>query len=399
MNGYYHLWNSFLPDLKRNAKSLYGTRGILIGSRASNNGLALHWDGGWVGNQWTPGTAWMAHWYYDHFQYTGDKKFLRETAIPWMKETALFYEDFLAGTEDASGKFVFRPSFSAENGSGDNTSQDIEIVHELLTNLIAGCEILGIEKEHIGKWKTMLSKLPPLLINEQGQLKEWSNPTQGEKNDHRHLMHLYGAFESGQFSEESDPKLWAAAKIALENRNKASREDATHGFMHTGLSAVGLGMGDSAYARIEELAKRRSIYPSFVAAHFGGPRVLCDDGNGATPEIVNRMFIQSKMGRLTLLPAVPTQLPKGALNGTLARGAIHVQKLSWDMNMGTCTAVLSSKTAQNLDLLLGRDLKVSAISVDGKAQKVVAMGVQKWGAKISLPAGKAVTIAVKFSAS
>ena len=203
------------PTSSATRKALYGCRGILTGSRASNNGLALHWDGGWPGNLWTPGAPWIAHWYYDYYQYTGDKTFLRDRAIPWMEQCALFYEDFLKGTEDATGHYTFRPSFSAENGWGDNASQDIEIAHELLTNLIAGCETLGIKQDEVTRWKAMLAKLPPLLINDQGQLKEWSNPTQGEKNNHRHLMHLYGAFESGQFSEEADPKLFAAARVAL----------------------------------------------------------------------------------------------------------------------------------------------------------------------------------------
>lgn len=40
------------------------------------------------------------------------------------------------------------------------------------------------------RWQALLAKLPPLLVNGQGQLKEWANPNQGEKNNHRHLMHL-----------------------------------------------------------------------------------------------------------------------------------------------------------------------------------------------------------------
>lgn len=152
MDGYFHLWDSYLPDFQRNAHDLYGCRGILMGSRASNNGLALHWDNDWPGNLWTPGAPWIAHWYYDHYQYTGDKAFLRDRALPWMEQCALFYEDFLKGTEDAGGHVTFRPSFSAENGWGDNASQDIEIAHELLTNLIAACETLHVNPAGVTRW-------------------------------------------------------------------------------------------------------------------------------------------------------------------------------------------------------------------------------------------------------
>lgn len=395
MNGYFHLWNSFLPDFRRNAKNLYGCRGILTGTRASNNGLHLHF-GGWPGNLWTPGAAWMAHWYYDYYQYTGDRRFLRDIAIPFMKETALFWEDFLRGTEDAGGHYTFRPSFSAENGPGDNASQDLEITHELLTHLIAGCETLGLEPDGVTRWKALLAKMPPLLINGEGQLKEWSNPKQGEHNDHRHLMHLYGAFESRQFNEEADPKLFDAARLALMNRVNASQEDATHGHMHMALAATHLGLGDVAFARLELMAKHRSIYPNLVDGHFGGPDVLCDDGNGATPEIVDRMLVQSEPGRLMLLPAVPAALPRGTLNGTRARGAIGVDCIRWDMNGGTLTAVLTSDMAQTLDVVLPRGMAVERLAADGKALPIIEQGVRKQGCKLSLSPGQAVTLEAKF---
>ena len=392
MSGYFHLWDSYLPDFRRNAHNLYGCRGILAGSRASNNGLALHYDRGWPGNLWTPGSSWIAHWYYDHYRYTGDREFLRARAIPYMKECALFWEDFLRGTEDTSGHYTFRPSYSAENGWGDNASQDIEITHELLTNLVVGCETLGIEQPGVLRWKAMLAKLPPLLIDGEGQLKEWSNPTQGEKNDHRHLMHLYDAFESERFSQEDDPELFAAAVVALNNRIAASEEDATHGFMHTALAAAGLGMGDVAFARVEKLAKLRSIYPSMIDAHFGGPRVLCDDGNGATPEIVNRMVVQSKIGRLSLLPALPGALSRGTLRGTRARGDILVDEVAWNLPAGTVSTMLTSGIPQSITLVFPPGAVVDHLTVNGKSHPITSVGVRKQGCVLALPAGRTVTI-------
>jgi hypothetical protein len=398
MKGYFYLWNSFIPDLRRNAKSLYGCRGILLGSRASNNGLDLHWDKNWPGNLWTPGASWLAHWYYDYYQYTGDKKFLREQAIPFMKECALFWEDFLKGTEDANGHYTFRPSFSAENGTGDNSSQDIEITHELFTNLITGCETLGIEKEHVIIWKAMLAKMPPLLINAEGQLKEWSNPNQGEKNNHRHLMHLYGAFESMQFSEEADPVMFEAAKIALLNRIKASTEDATHGFMHTGLAAVGLGMGDLAFSRIEILAKRQSIFSNMVDGHFGGPRLLCVDGNGSTPEIVNRMLVQSCIGSLSLLPALPDKiLRKGDVKGLKAHGQLSINQLTWDMTKGICSATITSSVDQIIKLVMPRDMIIKYIMINKRKMPVTEVGVKKYGTVFSMQKGKTMLINVSFT--
>ena len=55
MAGYFKRLEEFVPDFQANAEKLYGCRGILSGSRASNTGLHLHWGGGWPGQAWTPG--------------------------------------------------------------------------------------------------------------------------------------------------------------------------------------------------------------------------------------------------------------------------------------------------------------------------------------------------------
>jgi alpha-L-fucosidase 2 len=396
MEGYFRLMESFLPDFRLNARKLYGCRGILSGSRASNTGIHLHWDAGWPGNLWTPGAPWLAHWFYNYYLYTGDVKFLRERAVPWMKECALFYEDFLRGTEDANGHYTFRPSFSAENGWADNATQDISICRELLSNLIAACNRLDIEKEGILRWKGILAKLPPYLINAEGQLKEWATPEKGENNNHRHLMHLYGAFESGEFSEESDPKIFEAARVALRNRLKECRETSTHGYMHTALAGTRLAMANEAYERLKIMATGRSMYANMVTAHEPGPAILCDDGNGAIPQVVNRMVAQSAPGELCLLPAIPDSMPKGLLKGTLARGQIRLDEISWDLAAGTMTARATSAISQELDLVFGRDLEVSRLTLNGKPQPVANKGVRKQGARIKLPAGKTVTIEASF---
>jgi alpha-L-fucosidase 2 len=78
-----------------------------------------------------------------------------------------------------------------------------------------------------------------------------------------------------------------------------------------------------------------------ITAHNDGPQILCDDGNGSIPEIVNRIAVQSQPGRLMLLPAIPDARPQGSISGTRARGQIGVVRISWDMKAGTLTAVLT----------------------------------------------------------
>ena len=64
---------------------------------------------------WTGGAGWLCSYFYDHYLYTGDIVFLRERAIPLLEQVARFYEDFLEGSEDENGRYVFYPCISPEN--------------------------------------------------------------------------------------------------------------------------------------------------------------------------------------------------------------------------------------------------------------------------------------------
>ena len=59
----------------------------------------------------------MAQHYFDYFAYTRDEKFLKERAFPFLREVALFYEDFFTVGED--GYFHSAPSNSPENTPGN----------------------------------------------------------------------------------------------------------------------------------------------------------------------------------------------------------------------------------------------------------------------------------------
>jgi len=120
------------------------------------------------------------------------------------------------------------------------------------------------------------------------------------------------------------------------------------------------------------------------------------DGNGSIPEIVNRLIIQSKPGRLMLLPAVPAALPQGSICGTRARGQIGVDRIAWDMSAATLTAALTSQIEQTLDVVLPIGVVVDQLTANGETLPVIEQGVRKQGCKLDLPGGDTVTIKVKF---
>jgi alpha-L-fucosidase 2 len=339
LQGLFNLLDEFRDDWRTNAKHLYGARGIMAPTRESSHGLMFHWSDRFDGQFWTCGAGWFAHWYWDYWLYTGDREFLAKKAVPWLKEVALFYEDFLF--TDERGKYRFSPSNSAENGSGDNSTQDIMVAREVLTNLIAGCQELAIDADRIPKWQDLLAKLPPYVIAPNGELQEWAVPGVPNKNNHRHMSHLHALFQSYEADPAATPELWAASEKAYEARlqtwfrnpenvaDQKNNETSSHGRMHLGLSAARLGRGADIWELITRMAGYGAIYPSMATAHYEMGSVFNMDANGGIPEVLNNALVFSLPGRLDLLPALPPALARGELRGLRARGQITVSRLAW----------------------------------------------------------------------
>ena len=144
MESYFDLVDSWVPDWRLNARKIFGFRGVTSNARASNTCLLLHWGKVWPGEQASIGLAgWMLHFYYDYYMFTGDRKFLEKRFLPLAKEIALFYEDFLTGTEDASGKYRFYMGYSPEHGLSANTTFDISVAKNVFSTLIDASNELG----------------------------------------------------------------------------------------------------------------------------------------------------------------------------------------------------------------------------------------------------------------
>ncbi|MGE9269911.1 MAG: glycoside hydrolase family 95 protein, partial [Verrucomicrobiales bacterium] len=158
-----------VPAGKETAQKLYGTRGFL----ATHASDVWHFSvpfGKVQYGQWVVGGAWCTQHFMEHYRFTGDKAFLRDRAYPILKESALFFLDWL--TEDPeTGKLVSGPSTSPENkfyvpGSDEDwanlsmgPSMDQQIIWDVFTNTVESAEILGIEDDFIAEVKAALAQL------------------------------------------------------------------------------------------------------------------------------------------------------------------------------------------------------------------------------------------------
>ncbi|OCT10764.1 hypothetical protein A8709_23310 [Paenibacillus pectinilyticus] len=293
---------------------------------------------------WPTGGMWLMFNVYDHYRFTHDISFLRNTAFPLMKGSAEFALDLLVTNKD--GYLVTSPSTSPEakyvlsDGTHIAVSQgstiDMTVIRELFENILEAGNILGANSpsdvDLRGRIQTALPLLLPYQIASNGELKEWNNDYVNSDPSHRHASHLIGVGFLDQITKRDTPTLFDAVKVSLTDRG-------TGGY-HP----------DSAYmwARLNEGDKAISVADVYPTGQYVNEWQV----KGAYyPEL----FVQSHLDNIDILPALPSSWTTGSFSGIKARGGFEVG-VSWSQSRATSIQVKS---------LDGTRAKLSYLNING----------------------------------
>lgn len=328
-----YMW-SMLEDFKYNAKGLYKAPGIFVPSRTSSSGKTYHYGWEFPHLFWYTGNAWTSHFFYDYWQYTGDKKFLRDKAIPFMLASAKFYESILEKNDN--GQYNIVPSYSPEvHPKGNhplavNATMDVASIKQLMRNLLELSREGWIESKKSKIWEDIIENLPEYAIDESGDLKEWIWPELENNNQHRHASHLYPLYDEVDPEFKERPELKEAAKTAIENRLEFRREqdggDMAFGLVQLGLAAAHINDTQHAYECVDWLCNTYWS-PSLTSYHNPG-EIFNVDICGGLPAVVTEMILQSNSNKIELLPTLPDQWDEGEINGARTRCGVIVD-LEW----------------------------------------------------------------------
>jgi alpha-L-fucosidase 2 len=361
---YFDWIESLVPDYHNNAKNIYGMRGAHYPIAPSkDSGVFNMFDYAdntgeiWPHPYWISAGGWVLRPFWDHYLATGDLDFLRNRMVPLYKDLALFYEDFLTVT-DKNGNYIFVPSFSPENNPLNlnpgcmaviNATMDISVCREVLANLVEACELLGIEANNVPKWKAMIDKLPPHLLNPDGTLKEWAWPDLEDRYNHRHISQCYGAWPGDEIDPDRTPLLARAAVMA--DRKRVPERLAAHSHCQRGLVGARLKDNFIVDTQLRQLLEQGFVSTTFICPHdpYAGARIA--DAQGGIPAIMMEMLAYSRPGVIEVLPALPPSLTRGSINGMLLRTFAKLDKLDWNMNDRTVDLTVTSLKNQDATLI------------------------------------------------
>ena len=278
---------------------------------------------------WPSGGAWLCDHLWDHYEYSGDKTYLKEV-YPVMRGAAQFFLDTLQ--EDPTNHWlVTNPSVSPENGHpggggvAAGPTMDLEILRSLFGNTIKAAQILGVDADFQKKVAATRDRLAPLKIGSQGQLQEWLQDwdyAPGQDVHHRHVSHLYGLYPSWQINVYDTPKLATAAQYSLDKRGDESTGWATSWRINLWAR---LHDGDHAYKILAFLLSPGrtaddmfDLHPPFqIDGNFGGAASIAEMLMQSRPLAAEGA---AEKFEIDLLPALPVGLEDGQCHRTESAG-------------------------------------------------------------------------------
>jgi alpha-L-fucosidase 2 len=308
---------------------------------------------------WVVGGAWLSQHLWWHYQFSGDKDYLKNSAYPILKEASIFFAEYLVSDPKNPEWLVSGPSNSPEiGGLVMAPTMDHQIIRNLFANTIESAEILGVDADFVKILKEKRAKIAPNQIGQHGQLQEWLEDKDDPKNEHRHVSHLWGLHPGDEIHPLITPELAEACKVTLSHRG-----DGGAGWSRAWKINFWARLldGDHAFLLLKNLIVPSAIYDRYTPEGGGLYMNLFDacppfqiDGNFGATSGITEMLLQSHLRDNNgdfyqdILPALPSELSKGKISGIKGRGGFEFS-ISWE-NGKLIKVEVKSLLGSNLNL-------------------------------------------------
>lgn len=293
--------------------------------------------------------------FWDYYAFTQDKEILKETVYPVLYSAAQFITKIVK--EDENGNYLVEVCDSPEqyvNGvwyytTGTTYAQTFAYLNNY--NLLLAAKDLGIdindsdvlsEEENavLGTVLEQIDKYDPIIVGLSGQIKEFREELYygnlGEWQ-HRHMSHL-SALLPGDLINSKTPAWLDAAKYVLTERGEAAGVGWARAYQQC------------LWARAREGNKAHELLGAYIKDHVADNlwdlydakynRGFQIEANFGATAGVAEMLLQSGVGYIEPLAALPDAWHTGSYTGLVARGNYEVSA-AWESGFAKSFNILS----------------------------------------------------------
>ncbi|MBD9062371.1 MAG: glycoside hydrolase family 95 protein [Ruminococcaceae bacterium] len=330
---------------------------------------------GWTAPGWefywgwsTAAVAWLMQNLWEHYEFTGNKDYLRDSIYPIMRESVRFYVQWLI-YDKKQDRMVSSPTYSPEHGPATiGNTYEQSLIEQLFIDFLKASAELNTDPELAGKVREILPMLKPYHIGKTGLLKEWYEEDEPDfdrskvQKNHRHISHLMGLYPGKQINR-SRPDLMKAAIATMNDRGDESTGWARAYKINLWART---GDGNRTYKLLRGLLESCTFQNLW---DFHPPFQI--DGNFGASAGIAEMLIQSHEELIRILPARPDEWRSGSFTGLCARGGFVIDA-SWEngaVNHVRIMPKLGGKCVLEIPTNSGKRI-ISLETEKGKAQEL-----------------------------
>ena len=327
------LWET-MPTNRRYTSDYFGVEGLAVPGVATLKGEPM---AGWIQYSLSPTvSAWLAHHFYLHWQYSQDRDFLKTRAYPYIKEVAVFLDNISVHDEQNKRKLPISSSPEIYNNSlqawfHTTTNYDLGLIRFVFTAAVELANELGLHDE-AARWQSILVEWPDVDLDEQGALtfaKGFPYNASHHHFSHGIAFHPLGLIDWSngasdqniitatikKVEEYGPPYWWIGFSYSWLGNVKARAMDGDGAAEALRIFAEHFCLRNTFNANGEQTNQGYSYYTY---------RPFTLEGNMGFASGIHEMLIQSHTGIIRIFPAIPASWDNVSFEKLRAVGAFLV---------------------------------------------------------------------------
>jgi hypothetical protein len=314
-------------------KTYFGKNGINVPGVCTLTGEPM---AGWIQYSLSPTVAaWLSHHFYLHYKYSMDRQFLKERAYPYLKEVAVFLEEFTYLDEHGVRQLPLSssPEINDNNISAwfhTMTNYDLSL---LLFAFSAASELASDAglKEEAAHWAELASQLPEFDLDERMGL-TFANGFPYNQS-HRHFSHAMAIHPLGIIDRSNGEKDRKIIEATIANFERLG-PDWWCGYSYSwfGNMKARAMDGEGAARELRTFAEcfclRNTFHANGDQTKSGKSRLTYRpftlEGNFAFAAGIQEMLLQSHTGIICIFPAIPKSWQDVSFRDLRTHGAFLV---------------------------------------------------------------------------